>query len=249
MAPITRAVDDQVAQKLLGDSSKRQLQFDGTYSSITVICSKADDISVTETLKVLPEEAEARQHFAHAELLEEEHDELTKEVDTMKQQDRQLMEETSQYTTKANRLKTAIHCAKGEDELILFSPGTSRKRPSQEVSSRPHKRPQPPQGTESGDTDPTHEEEPVASEAEPRVEHISMETARWRLEETEAQLIASRAASEGLRRRVLSKENDLKGLEAEIKSAKERAKHACIKYRNDYARPTIQGQFAEGIRE
>ena len=249
VAPITRAVDDKVAQKLLGDSFKRQLQFDGAYSSITVICSKADDISVTEALKVLPEEAEARQLSAHAELLEADFNERTKEVDTMKEQNIQLMEETSQYATRFERLSSAIHRARGEDELILFSPGNSRKRPFREAASRPHKRPQPPHGTDFEDADTIQEEEPVTPEAEPREEYISMETARWRLEEAEAQRVALRAASEGLRRRILSRENDLKELKAEIKSVKEHAKHACIKYRNDYARPTIQGQFAEGIRE
>jgi hypothetical protein len=48
VAPITRAVDDKTAKKLLGDQFKRQLKYDGTYSSVTFICSKTDDISITE---------------------------------------------------------------------------------------------------------------------------------------------------------------------------------------------------------
>jgi hypothetical protein len=48
VAPINRAVDDKAAKSLLGESFKRQLKFDGTYSRITFICSKTDDISITE---------------------------------------------------------------------------------------------------------------------------------------------------------------------------------------------------------
>lgn len=48
VAPITRAVDDKAAKKLLGDSFRRQLLYDGTYSAVTFICSKTDDISITE---------------------------------------------------------------------------------------------------------------------------------------------------------------------------------------------------------
>jgi septal ring factor EnvC (AmiA/AmiB activator) len=48
VAPITRAVDDKTAKELLGDSFKRQLMYDGTYSAVTFICSKTDDISITE---------------------------------------------------------------------------------------------------------------------------------------------------------------------------------------------------------
>jgi hypothetical protein len=47
VAPITRAVDDKAAKSLLGESFKRQLKYDGTYSRVTFICSKTDDISVS----------------------------------------------------------------------------------------------------------------------------------------------------------------------------------------------------------
>lgn len=48
VAPINRAVDDKAAKTLLGDSFKRQLKMDGGFSSVTFICSKTDDISITE---------------------------------------------------------------------------------------------------------------------------------------------------------------------------------------------------------
>ncbi|KAL9095127.1 MAG: hypothetical protein Q9165_002730 [Trypethelium subeluteriae] len=48
VAPIIRAVDNKAAKDLLGESFKRQLKYDGTYGNITFICSKTDDISITE---------------------------------------------------------------------------------------------------------------------------------------------------------------------------------------------------------
>lgn len=77
VADITRAVDDKTAKSLLGDSFKRQLKYDGTYSAVTFICSKtgtslailtfldvqscqfhsstsADNISETEATESLP---------------------------------------------------------------------------------------------------------------------------------------------------------------------------------------------------
>lgn len=53
VAPINRAVDDKAAKTLLGDTFKRQLKFDGTYSAVTFICSKTDDISRTEAAESL----------------------------------------------------------------------------------------------------------------------------------------------------------------------------------------------------
>lgn len=51
VSPITRAVNDESAKKLLGTTFRRQLQMDGGYSSVTYILSKSDDISVDESLR------------------------------------------------------------------------------------------------------------------------------------------------------------------------------------------------------
>ncbi|KXJ94500.1 hypothetical protein Micbo1qcDRAFT_221032 [Microdochium bolleyi] len=44
VASIHRAVDDKVAQNLLGSRFRQQVKLDGTYGNITLICSKTDDI-------------------------------------------------------------------------------------------------------------------------------------------------------------------------------------------------------------
>jgi phosphopantetheine adenylyltransferase len=41
----------------------------------------------------------------------------------------------------------------------------------------------------------------------------------------------------------------LKEVKKELKSLNNQVKLACVKYRNDYVRPEIQAQFANGIRE
>ncbi|EFE35630.1 uncharacterized protein ARB_05674 [Trichophyton benhamiae CBS 112371] len=48
VAPITRAVDDHSARTLLGDGFKRQLQLDGGMGQLAFICSKTDDINLSE---------------------------------------------------------------------------------------------------------------------------------------------------------------------------------------------------------
>ncbi|KAK6219041.1 hypothetical protein LQW54_002543 [Pestalotiopsis sp. IQ-011] len=48
VAPITRAVDDKTARKLMGESFKLQLKLDGKYDRVSFICSKTDDISIVE---------------------------------------------------------------------------------------------------------------------------------------------------------------------------------------------------------
>lgn len=58
VAPINRAVDDKAAKNLLGDSFKRQLKYDGGFSNVTFICSKTDDIAITEAIDTLELEDE-----------------------------------------------------------------------------------------------------------------------------------------------------------------------------------------------
>lgn len=76
-----------------------------------------------------------------------------------------------------------------------------------------------------------------------------MEIALERLQSAEIRLATLRVESKELKQHGLPKQKDLRELKAEVKSLKSQTKHACIKYRNDYARPVIQRQFAEGIRE
>ncbi|KZO96722.1 hypothetical protein CALVIDRAFT_598256 [Calocera viscosa TUFC12733] len=56
VAPINRAVSDKTAQDLLGDAFRRQLFMDGCYSdrTVTLVCSKTDQISGEEALRSLP---------------------------------------------------------------------------------------------------------------------------------------------------------------------------------------------------
>jgi uncharacterized protein YlxW (UPF0749 family) len=67
VAPITRAVDDKAAKTLLGESFKMQLKYDGGFSGVTFICSKTDDISITEAIEAL----DIQKDVAH--LREQEH--------------------------------------------------------------------------------------------------------------------------------------------------------------------------------
>ena len=50
VAPINRAVDDKAASKLLGNSFKLKLRMDGSYSNVTFVCTKTDEISISEAM-------------------------------------------------------------------------------------------------------------------------------------------------------------------------------------------------------
>lgn len=70
VTPINRAVDDKAAKSLLGESFKRQLKMDGGFDSVTFICSKTDDISVTEAQESLGLEEQMTPLYAKMEELD-----------------------------------------------------------------------------------------------------------------------------------------------------------------------------------
>ncbi|KAF8438219.1 hypothetical protein BGX38DRAFT_1273714 [Terfezia claveryi] len=76
VAPITRAVDDKTAHTLLGQTFRRQLLMDGGFASVSFICSKSDDISITEATLSLKLEEELEAENAELERLEEKMEEL-----------------------------------------------------------------------------------------------------------------------------------------------------------------------------
>lgn len=155
---------------------------------MTVICSKADDISVTEALKYLPEEAEAKQLHAHIRLLEPECKKLQEKLDILEQGETEAYGEIEQCLTYIGGLRSAIDDSADEDDVILFSPRASRKRPTREKTSKPSKRTRRQRDDDSEDSDSTLGDEPIVLEDGPEKEHISLKEAKWWLREAESHL-------------------------------------------------------------
>ncbi|KAK4106277.1 hypothetical protein N658DRAFT_482183 [Parathielavia hyrcaniae] len=110
VAPITRTADDKVAQNLLGDTFRRQLQFVGTYSRITFICSKADDIDSMEKLQVV--------------------------ISELKQQMSDLDKGIDQCDTEIEELRSAMDASDDEDEILDEEPSASEAEAEKEAISK-----------------------------------------------------------------------------------------------------------------
>ncbi|KAG9961586.1 hypothetical protein KCU61_g5414, partial [Aureobasidium melanogenum] len=113
VSPINRAVDDKAAKNLLGSAFRRQLKFDGTYSAITFICSKTDDISNTEATDSLG--------------LSDEIEELEEQLTSIERRRRTAEKETSKLrdqnkavyapATKTKKRKRSSSESDSEDEV------------------------------------------------------------------------------------------------------------------------------------
>jgi hypothetical protein len=137
VAPITRAVDDKAAKNLLGDSFKRQLKYDGSYSSVTFICSKTDDISITEATDSLELDDQISGLEDQRRLYKKEVDEVSNRIAELKeslQVYRAVMAEADDDLEIWDGLKDSAD--NGEPVFAPVKKASKRKRLSPETKSR-----------------------------------------------------------------------------------------------------------------
>jgi GTPase SAR1 family protein len=121
VAPITRAVDDKAAKNLLGTTFKRQLKYDGSYSAVTFICSKTDDISRTEAADSLQLSDLLAKQDAERERIDE-------EMHTLQTQRREAQAERKKQDNKVEEHDNELEC--WEDELSKMDNGETSENSS-----------------------------------------------------------------------------------------------------------------------
>jgi septal ring factor EnvC (AmiA/AmiB activator) len=248
VAPITRAVDDKTAKSLLGDSFKRQLKYDGTYSAVSFICSKTDDISITEAAESLGLEAEISESWDTAEDMRRTKRSLQSKIADLKEAKATLMEQLDECEVKTDQwedLQSKLSSGKA-----VYTPSTNpkkRKRGGRPSGSR--------KNLDSSDTDddgdasdsglsdkensqPQEDRQPLTEEM--IEEQISLFRAQRKKIREERRVLDSQIA--GLRKDIENIETERNNILADLKAV-------CIKGRNDYSRGAIKQDFAMGIKE
>ncbi|KIW81930.1 hypothetical protein Z517_04956 [Fonsecaea pedrosoi CBS 271.37] len=252
VAPITRAVNDKSAKTLLGNSFKRQLKMDGGLNSVTFVCSRSDEISVTEAQDSL-------------DLAEEQATMLAEEGDLSKQKD-----VSTEQITDLERRKDEVDAAldSADDELEVW--GTLRDdasvtRPPREFLKRKfsemisHKvnwskftEPGP-----DGDLSPSSEEcagdigsedtssNPSDGHMQPLTDHdISTKIAE--ITRTKKEL---RSEKRKIDKEIQTLKAQIGEFDSQQESISAEILAQCIKGRNEYARRVIARDYAAGIRE
>ncbi|KAK0668719.1 nuclear GTPase SLIP-GC [Cercophora samala] len=258
VAPITRAVDDKTAKSLLGDSFRRQLKYDGTYSAVTFICSKTDDISETEAADSLGITDDLAPSWRKIDELEDNVRDIKKQMADLKDEKKACQELTEQvndewdrwYELKEQLDKGNTVYAPGPPD----SPGKKRKRQSTSSPEKRRKRKSPDfddsdfsasEGSD-GDSDKENEDEFQESEDRPPLTK----------EQIDEKMKSLRDEKKDIRERkknIEEKERDFRGqikaYNAEKEALMDEIRNICIQGRNEYSRGAIKQDFAMGIKE
>jgi GTPase SAR1 family protein len=251
VAPITRAVDDKAAKTLLGDSFKRQLKYDGGFSSVTFICSKTDDISITEAIDSLG--------------LEEESTAFEEQLDRHDEQIEQIRSKIADLNKSREVYKLAISSAnkeidvweslqeqldKGSDVFAPLPKSRKRKKAGSNKQSRKKK-----QVFDNDTDDAFQDSDDEESESD---DEVTSHAEGTRLSEMDIRekLKVLRMADKNARRELTAVKHSMDNLKFQIQELEEKKEQVkveisriCIAGRNRYSKSAIQQDFAAGIKE
>ncbi|KAA8898231.1 hypothetical protein FN846DRAFT_910178 [Sphaerosporella brunnea] len=275
VAPITRAVDDKSAHKLLGEGFRRQLLMDGGFSSISFICSKSDDISVSEAILSLQLEEELEPQNARIEELDAEKNAKKadlKELTDTKSDIQDAIDQLDDWLSAWEDIKD-----KAEAGEVVYEPklsktdkdaddkdadkGKKRKRGASpaRIGKRKTRRCEEDDAdvfAVDDDDDDDEEEQPSDKEEEEtdkleedEGEPVSLEEIEAKIDELKESKKAARKQKSELIHSITKLKADISELSDSIRKLENEVACRCIKERNAYSTAAIQQDFVAGLRE
>ncbi|KAL8789297.1 MAG: hypothetical protein Q9213_001220 [Squamulea squamosa] len=265
VAPINRAVDDKAAKSLLGESFKRQLKMDGGFGAVTFICSKTDDISISEAQDSLGLDEKMVPSW-------DELDRLSTKQKDLKKQLEELSNTKSDYEDIANDVDEQIEVWEAIETSVTdgkvtyppkAKPTKKRKASSKERPTKQKRRKISSDDEEdddfiddgSDDNDMKTEDEDDSHKSEGE-DHDSQDQQALTEEQVVAKLQELKATKKDARtkkREINEKVQDIRKELREIEDVESKINSEmsalCISGRNQYSKGAIQQDFAAGIKE
>ncbi|OHF02935.1 hypothetical protein CORC01_01693 [Colletotrichum orchidophilum] len=248
VAPINRAVDDKTAKSLLGDSFKRQLKYDGIYSAVTFICSKTDDISVTEAAESLDIESDISASWAKIEKLRHELRDLKIGLNDAKNEKSDLLDSLEQIDTLFDKWDDLA--SKYADGKTVYAPseGKKRKRGATTFKSRKRKSSYT-SSSESNDSDYNSDSDKENNPDNQNKQPLTELKIQEKLSDLKNQKKEIRQRRKEVDATLSNIRQEMKNIQSEEERLLGAAKAVCIQGRNNYSKGAIQRDFAMGIKE
>jgi len=251
-ADIQRAINAKAAKQLLGDSFKRQLKYDGAFSAVTFICTKADDILTTEVQNSLNIKDELGDYWEQIEQLGCKRDKLTLHIDSLKQEKRGLEGQLDDLETSYEQWEELQKkLADGEPVCRPFDISKKRKRettPEQQRETRSSVGNLSDQGNlDAGPGKSSYREVGQAFQVPetPLTEDvINNEIATIKTKRKEA-----RNSKKNFDYEIAKAEQELAEVTAEEAAMHSEMRSLCIRGRSKYVKDAIKRDFVLGIKE
>lgn len=250
-ADIHRAINNKAAQKLLGDSFKRQLKYDGAFSAVTFICTKADDILESEVEESLKIKDEVGDYWEQIQLLGGRLEKLNVQIEGLKKQNDGLEEQIELLeasTDQWEELKDKL----ADGEPVYRPPEISKKRKRKNDLGRRRKT----RGSVKGPSDSDDIDDlDDSGDRETSQDSLSQKTPLTddeiedELANIKAQKKEARKSKKKLKQELTEANKELAEVSAEEAMMQFEMRSLCIRGRNKYLKDSIKRDFALGIKE
>lgn len=250
VAPINRAVDDKAAKSLLGESFKRQLKMDGGFSAVTFICSKTDDISISEAQESLGLDDKMVPSY-------EELDRLSAKEKELKKQVAELNENKAIYSDVAEDADDQIEIWETlersvREGKVAFPPKSDskkRKATSNERSSNKKRKTDDEDDFIDDESKESDDQESEAEASDQDPEPLTQEKVTAKLQELRTTKKHAKRQRDEIAEQLQGIRKELKAIEEAESKINSEMSALCIAGRNQYSKGAIQQDFAAGIKE
>jgi hypothetical protein len=252
VAPITRAVDDKAAKSLLGESFKRQLKYDGTYSRVTFICSKTDDISITEASDSLGLEEEMSSKWDKFDKIEKDQKRVKKELAELRESKKifgEVLSDTDDQLEVWDKLRDDL-----EDGKTVYAPklGSKKRKKAQKSPKQRKKRTSDRTSDDDDfiddddDDDDSSSHEDFQTDAASQGEPLTSDIIEDKIAELKSTKKEARLQRRELDSQLLNLREELKVLDSAHDEIEAEMSKICISGRNQYSKGAIQQDVSFG---
>lgn len=250
VAPINRAVDDKTAKTLMGTNFKQQLKYDGAYSSITFICTKADDIALDEAADTLGIKDIIRNQQERYETMQPEINSKKKQLKILESQ---KTGHHAHYKAIGTDLDTwqVVHL-QAKNGQRAFTPYESPRKRKRRTRNSSAEATQLKENVEASDTEESDDEDELAKDLHDSCnqrEAVSAEDALAKVNELKEIKKAMREQKHRFVEQIKQLKETIDDLVASRTQLKVNMYRMCIQGRNLYSREEIQKDFGIGLRE
>ncbi|WYZ44801.1 hypothetical protein EsH8_VIII_000117 [Colletotrichum jinshuiense] len=250
VAPINRAVDDKTAKSLLGDSFKRQLKYDGIYSAVTFICSKTDDISVTEAAESLNIESDISGFWSKIEGLRRQLRDLKTGLSEAKEEKSDLIDKLEQIDSDWDKWdELAVKHADGKAVYAPSDDTKKRKRGATSSKSRKSRKTFDSDDSDSEDSDFNSDSDKENNPGNENRQPLTEDKIQGKLVDLKTQKKEVRQKRKDVDAKISGLRKEMKTIQSEQERLLGVVKSICIQGRNGYSKGAIQRDFAMGIKE
>ena len=232
----------------MGDSFKRQLKYDGTYSAVSFICSKTDDISITEAAESLGLENEISESWNQAEALKKEKKMLQQKIKELQDTKTTYGETIEEYETKLDVWED-LQSQLEEGKTVYAPPENSKKRKRSGKTSNSRKNRESSVDDDYDDASDSDSSDKENSQPDGDRQPLNRDTIDEKLASLKSERKRLREARRALISEIADLRKDIQDVQAKREDLLAKSKAICIKGRNEYSREAIRHDFSMGIKE